>query len=125
MLGPQYAPTTITTSKVLPVGTYLITANVGVVMGPLTQGTQDGAVCAVNDTAGVAGSIFGWAGNGALRSGTGPNGIYGTAVMDGTMTITQPADQLRIVCNATDPGHGTYAAGYVLDATVIPRVVNY
>jgi hypothetical protein len=125
VLGPQSNPTEVTITKPLAPGLYLIQALVGIVMGPVTNGTQDGAVCAVNDKDGVMPSLFGSTGNGSSVSGTGPNGIYGTASMAGTWNLKTANDPMRIFCNATDPGQGTYVDGLNIEATVIPATSTF
>lgn len=125
VLGPQSSPTIVTVTNALAPGLYDIRALVGVVMGPVTNGTQDGAVCAVNDMDNLLPSLFGTAGNGSSVSGTGPNGIYGTASMEGTWAVKTANDKMRIVCNATDPGQGTYVDGLNIEATVIPAALTF
>jgi hypothetical protein len=119
-LGPQSSPTTVLTSSgVIPVGTYMVVGDVGMVMGPSSNpGGQEGTVCALGTSnAGDTeiGSIGGTTGNGATDSGTGPNGVYGNAIMTGTVGIKSANDHLKITCNSSSGSQGTYA----VDATVI------
>jgi hypothetical protein len=112
VLGPQSSPTQVTETPGLPVGTYLVHATVGVVIGP-----NDNVVCATAP-ASIGGNdgIFGGAGNGATESGTGPAGVYATVTIVDTWTITKSGDRLEIGCNVGHFGQGTYASQAVIAA---------
>jgi len=103
--------TLIATSPALPVGTYLVHATVGVVIGP-----NDGHVTCATAPTSVGGNdgIFGYAGNGATESGSGPDGVYGSATIVDTWTITQPGDTIYLYCWVGNFGQGTYASEAVL-----------
>jgi hypothetical protein len=120
VLGPQSQPSLVLRSKPIPEGTYLVQAEVGVVMGPATgPGGQEGVVCAVGTTSpgDVVDSLFGGSGNGSSTSGTGPNGTYGSVDMIGTVRINAPGDHLVVHCNSTQGTQGTYTGQAQLLAT--------
>ena len=109
VLGPAYAPTVLASTRPLPAGTYLVTATVGAVIA-----SHDQIVCAAyipnaND------GVFGTAGN----PGTG--GIYGTAAMTDTITVSA-GQHISVTCNAFNYGKGTYAGDAVLEAVPVARV---
>jgi hypothetical protein len=113
-LGPQFNPTTVLQSGVLPKGNYHVEVVLTAVMGP-----ADNVVCADGTTTNfdtVTGN-YGYAGNG---SSTG--GIYGNAVINSTVTITQPNDKIQLVCNSGGSA-GTYASGASLTAEPIGKIV--
>jgi hypothetical protein len=126
VLGPQSSPTRVLTSKVIRPGTYAIVSHVDVVMGQAHSGGQEGAVCGTGTT--MKGDIgltpFGTTGNGSATSGTGPDGTYGNAVMNGVIVVNHASDHLEITCNSTLGGRGTYVSSALVMATKIPSVVD-
>ena len=110
LLGPQWAPSTLTKTAPLPAGTYLITGIVGAVIS-----SHDQIVCSTQ----VSGNdgVFGTAGN----PGTG--GIYGTATMTDTLTVTT-GQVLSLVCNSFNYGLGTYATTAVIEAVPVATVIK-
>lgn len=113
VLGPQYAPTTLVSTKPLPAGNYLVTAIVGLVISP-----HDQVVCAVSTVStGGNDGVFGTAGNPA----DGTAGIYGTATMTDTIKVTY-RQKLYVTCNSFNYGKGTYAHEAVIEA--VPAVVH-
>jgi hypothetical protein len=112
VLGPQSSPTTLTSTAVLPAGTYLVTAIVGAVISP-----QDQIVCAVSNVRGRNDGVFGTAGNPAA----GTAGIYGTATMTDTVRVST-GQRLWLGCNSFNFGKGTYASDAVIEA--VPATVH-
>jgi hypothetical protein len=119
VLGPQSNSTHIVDTPPLPVGTYLVSYSVGVVLGPL-----DNAVCAAAPASTPHGNdgVFGVAGNGATESGTGAGGIYGNGVAFDTITITTPNDRISIYCNSANE-KGTYVGGATIVAIPVQNLV--
>ncbi|CCH78499.1 exported hypothetical protein [Nostocoides japonicum T1-X7] len=109
VLGPQSSPTTLTQTAPLPAGTYLVTATVAAVIS-----SHDQIVCAAYPGGGNDG-VFGTAGN----PGTG--GIYGTATMTDTVTVTA-GQRIPVVCNSFNYGLGTYAGSAVVEAVPVAAV---
>lgn len=109
VLGPQSDPSTLTKTRLLPKGTYLITAAVGAVIA-----SHDQIVCAANINGGNDG-VFGTAGN----PGTG--GIYGTATMTDTVTVNG-RQAIGVTCNSFNYGNGTYATSAVVEAVPVVAV---
>jgi hypothetical protein len=112
VLGPQSSPTTLTSTAVLPAGKYLVTAIVGATIYP-----QDQIVCAVSNVTDGNDGVFGTAGNPA----TGTAGIYGTATMTDTVSVST-GQRLSLTCNSFNFGKGTYAGDAVIEA--VPAVVH-
>lgn len=109
-LGPQSDPTTLITTGTLASGNYLVQAAVPVVLGPApgSSGSQEDVVCVTSTVAGNnLRTNYGFAGNGA-PSGTPPAGVYGNAVMLGTVHIGSGGDVITLVCNSSGT-QGTYA----------------
>jgi hypothetical protein len=125
-LGSPAKPSTILRSKTIPVGTYVVQAEVGVVMGPAkSAGGQEGVVCAISTTKpnDRVVSLFGGAGNGSSTSGTGAAGTYGSNVMIGTVKINSANDDLRVVCNSTTGTQKTYVGQAQLLATKTTNLI--
>lgn len=110
VLGPQSNPTLLTQTPKLPGGTYMVTAIVGAVIS-----SHDQIVCAVAPSGTGNDGVFGTAGN----PGTG--GIYGTATMTETWSVTA-GQRLQLVCNSFNYGLGTYTGDAVLEAVPVTRV---
>ena len=122
VLGSQSQPTTVLTTGVLPIGQYHVETVVGAVIGQAVN-----VVCGLGSTGSNDTTIgnFGVAGNGSSTSGTGPNGIYGSAVMNHTVKINQSGDRLVVVCNAGAAGTGTYVSGVSLTAQPLGSVIQF
>ena len=77
--------------------------------------SHDQIVCAVSNVPDGNDGVFGTAGN----PGTG--GIYGTATMLDTITVTA-GQTLTVNCNSFNAGSGTYAGDAVIEATPVRSV---
>lgn len=113
--------TLIATTPPLPAGTYLVHATANAIIGP-----NDGhVVCATAPTSiGGNDGIFGYAGNGALDSGFGPNGVYGNATIVDTWTITTPGDTIYLYCWVGNFGQGTYVSQGLIAAERLGKLIG-
>jgi len=130
VLGTCGSPCVLTTSKVIPEGSYSVVGNVQIAMGPAASaGSEEGTVCGIEttmagDTTNVIGGVTG---NGATNSGTGGDGVYGTATVTGTVDITQPRDHIEIFCyiaTNSSSSQGTYAFSAGLLTTKVASIVS-
>lgn len=110
VLGPQSNPTRLTQTPTLPGGTYLVTAIAGAVIS-----SHDQIVCAAFPSGTGNDGVFGTAGN----PGTG--GIYGTATMTDTVHVTA-GQRIQLFCNSFNYGLGTYAGEAVVEAVPVGQV---
>jgi hypothetical protein len=119
VLGPQSSPTHVVDTPALPIGTYLVSYSVGVVLGP-----SDNVVCAAAPkSVGGNDSDFAGAGSGSSTYGSGVNGVYGTASTLDVITTTKAGDQISVTCNANG-GKGTYVGGAQIVVTPVGTLVN-
>ena len=99
-------------------------------MGPAASaGSEEGTVCGIETT--VAGDtmnvVGGVTGNGATNSGTGGNGVYGTASLTATVHITHPNDHIKLFCSIasnSSSSQGTYAFSAGLLTTKVASIVS-
>ncbi len=110
VLGPQANPTLLTQTPTMPAGNYLVTAIVGAVIS-----AHDQIVCAADPSGSGSDGVFGTAGN----AGTG--NIYGTATITDTLHITA-GQQIQLSCNSFNYGQGTYAGDAVINAVPVHQV---
>jgi hypothetical protein len=120
VLGSAQNATLIATTPPLPAGTYLVHAVTNAVIGP-----SDGHVTCATAPTMVGGNdgIFGYSGNGATDSGSGPNGVYGSNVILDTWTITSE-DTIYLYCWVGNFGQGTYVSQAVITAERLARLVE-
>jgi hypothetical protein len=115
-LGTQASPTTILTSPTLPVSSYHVEVTVGASLAGLS------AVCSLQ-TADTDDSIA--ANQGEATAGTSGTDVYQYAntmlFINGTVTITEAKDQVRVVCyaNASSP-----PTSYVTTASLTAQPVT-
>ena len=57
------------------------------------------------------------------RAVPGAAGVYGNAIMIGTVQITQAQDHIEVTCNSTSGSQGTYTGPAQIIAQKIPGVV--
>lgn len=107
VLGPASNATLLTQTRKLPAGNYMVTATVGAVIS-----SHDQIVCATFPSGTGNDGVFGTAGN----PGTG--GIYGTATMTDTMHVTA-GQRIQVFCNSFNYPLGTYAASAVIEAVPV------
>lgn len=110
VLGPQSNATLLTQTPKLPAGAYLVTAIAGAVIS-----SHDQIVCAAFPSGTGNDGVFGTAGN----PGTG--GIYGTATMTDTVHVTA-GQRIQLFCNSFNYGLGTYASDAVVEAVPVGHV---
>ncbi|UQX87629.1 hypothetical protein M6D93_15155 [Jatrophihabitans telluris] len=108
VLGPQYAPTTLAATAALPAGLYLVTSVAGAVIA-----SHDQIVCSASGSGNDG--VFGTAGN----PGTGS--IYGTATMTDAIRV-QAGQTIKLVCNSFTFGLGTYVTTAVIEAIPVAAV---
>ncbi len=115
VLGPQSDPTVVARTPPLPAGRYLVTATVAAVISGNDQivcATAPASLGQQND------GIFGTAGNGS------PGGIYGTATITDTWTVTAGGDTINVGCNAFNYGKGTYTGSASITALAVKGVTK-
>jgi hypothetical protein len=116
----EHAP--ILTTKVIPPGTYSVTGNAFIVIGP--SDVADNCFLTTSNSSDIVSGVGGATGNGASESGTGGGGVYANAVSSYTVVITAAKDHITLNCETKHFGQGTYAASATLIAIKVPGVVG-
>jgi hypothetical protein len=112
----------ILTTNVIPPGTYSVTGNAFLVMGP-----GDASDNCWLTTSNSSDKVFGGgsaSGNGATESGSGGAGVYANGLLTYTVVVKAANDHLTLNCDSKHFGLGTYAAGAELFATKVPKVIG-